>query len=53
MLQKQKSGLHITHGVVLDGAEAQKWGEIIGPELSKDIPTAVNRLVHLCGGVIK
>lgn len=53
VLQKQKGGLHITHGVVLDGAEAQKWGEIIGPELSKDIPAAVNRLVHLCGGVIK
>ncbi|CAM3582383.1 hypothetical protein DFO69_3376 [Bacillus subtilis] len=53
VLQKQKEGLHITHGIVLEGAEAKKWGEIIGHELSKDIPAAVSRLVHLCGGVIK
>lgn len=53
VLQKQKEGLRITHGIVLDGAEAKKCGEIIGTELSKDIPAAVSRLVHLCGGVIK
>ncbi|AOY06126.1 hypothetical protein EH11_03774 [Bacillus subtilis] len=53
MLQKQKEDLCITYGIVLEGAEAKKWGEIIGTELSKDMPTAVSRLVHLCGGVIK
>lgn len=53
VLQKQKEGLRITHGIVLEGAEAKKWGEIIGTELSKDIPAAVSSLVHLCGGVIK
>ncbi len=53
VLQKQKEGLRITHGIVLEGDEAKKWGEIIGTELSKDIPAAVSRLVHLCGGVIK
>lgn len=53
MLQKQKEDLRITYGIVLESAEAKKWGEIIGTELSKDMPTAVSRLVHLCGGVIK
>ncbi|QHQ81077.1 hypothetical protein GPJ55_15505 [Bacillus subtilis] len=53
VLQKQKEDLCITYGIVLEGAEAKKWGEIIGTELSKDMPTAVSRLVHLCGGVIK
>ncbi|WP_080121046.1 hypothetical protein [Bacillus subtilis] len=53
VLQKQKEDLRITYGIVLEGAEAKKWGEIIGTELSKDMPTAVSRLVHLYGGVIK
>ncbi|MFQ6321882.1 hypothetical protein [Bacillus halotolerans] len=53
VLQKRREGLNITHGVVLEGAEAKKWGEKIGQELSKDIPESVNCLVRLCKGMLK